>query len=263
MKISIIGCGWLGLPLGKHLAALGHQVVGSTTSEDKFAEIEEAGIKPVLFKLSPMPLGKAFNVLFDSEIVFINIPPGRKTNPPEYYTEQIKYLKYCIEESGVKQIIFISSTSFYPNTNNVVTKTTPHDFNNGSTKAVVWGEREIEKTTKPLLILRCGGLMGGNRVPGRWFSGKETKGAETPVNYTHRDEIIEVVENLLKEELPFKTQGIKNLVSPYHPSRREVHSATSKRYDFEPPKWIEPAVIPHKIVDSDFKETGLRSPVDY
>lgn len=263
MKVSIIGCGWLGLPLGKHLASKGHQVIGSTTSEGKFEEIRAASIQPVLLKLVPMPTGKNFNALFDSEAVIINIPPGRKTNPPEFYAEQIKYLTYLIDNSNVRRIIFISSTSFYPNTNDKVTTATPFDFEKGSTKAVVWGEREINKSSKELLILRCGGLMGKNRIPGKWFSGKETKGADTPVNYIHRDEIIRAIENELNDETQLAKQRIKNLVSPHHPTKRSVHLASSKRHGFDPPQWVEPFIIPHKVVVSDFSEMDLRSPADY
>jgi len=263
MKVSIIGCGWLGLPLGKHLASNGHEVIGSTTAQDKFKEIRAAGIQPVLLKLAPMPIGENFNTLFDSEAVIINIPPGRKTNTPEFYAEQIKYLTYLIDNSNVKRIIFISSTSYYPNTNSTVKVDTRFDFEKGSSKAVVWGEREIKKSGKELLVLRCGGLMGENRIPGKWFSGKETKGADTPVNYIHRDEIIKVIESELAEQYQSEKLRIKNLVSPHHPSRRAVHLATSKRYGFEPPQWVEPHTIPHKVVASDFSEMDLRSPVDY
>ena len=35
MKISIIGLGWLGLPLADHLIEQGYQVLGSTTSKEK------------------------------------------------------------------------------------------------------------------------------------------------------------------------------------------------------------------------------------
>ena len=97
MKISIIGCGWLGLPLGKFLAEQGHELLGSTTSEEKLALIEEAGVQPVLMKLSPMPMGKNFNKLFESELLIVNIPPRRKKNPPEYYMEQIKFLRYLVD----------------------------------------------------------------------------------------------------------------------------------------------------------------------
>jgi 3-hydroxyisobutyrate dehydrogenase-like beta-hydroxyacid dehydrogenase len=53
MKIAILGCGWLGFPLGKNLVAKGHQVVGSVTSEAKTIPLSEAGIQPVVLQLNP------------------------------------------------------------------------------------------------------------------------------------------------------------------------------------------------------------------
>ena len=32
--VAILGCGWLGLPLAKHLLAQGHRVLGTTTSPE-------------------------------------------------------------------------------------------------------------------------------------------------------------------------------------------------------------------------------------
>ena len=42
-KISILGCGWLGLPLAKALIENGFSVKGSTTSTDKLTALENAG----------------------------------------------------------------------------------------------------------------------------------------------------------------------------------------------------------------------------
>lgn len=263
MRISIIGCGWLGLPLGAHLAKKGHQVTGSTTSADKLTQLEQAGIAPVLFKLSPMPEGTSFNSLFQTDLLFINIPPGRKKNPPEFYEEQIKYLTYLINQHKVPKVIFVSSTSFYPSTNNWVDLDTSYDFEKGSGKAVVQAEKQISKVAADLIILRCGGLMGGNRIPGRWFAGKPTSGADTPVNYIHREDIISLVEQLISQE-PWE-QKVMNVVNPSHPTRKEVHEAMALKYGFEKPQWQAPNVIPHKIVKSSLAHFRLNypSPLDY
>lgn len=45
-KISILGCGWLGLPLAKALIENGFSVKGSTTSTDKLTALENDGITP-------------------------------------------------------------------------------------------------------------------------------------------------------------------------------------------------------------------------
>jgi len=259
--ISIIGCGWLGLPLGKSLAESGYQVLGSTTSPEKFEVIKESGIEPVLFKLDPMPVGESFNQLFNSELLIINIPPGRKSNTPHFYEEQVKYLKYRLKNSGVKRVIFVSSTSYYPNTNALVTTETPYDLANGSSEAVVKGEQQINSIDQELVILRCGGLMGKDRIPGKWFSGKETKGAQTAVNYIHQDDVVKVIHYLI-ENWP-KSQSVFNLVSDEHPSRKEVHEKMAGEYGFVPPIWIEPETVASKVVKSDFSEFNLKSPLEF
>lgn len=263
MHISIIGCGWLGLPLGKHLGALGHTVPGSTTNEQKLLLLSEAGIQPYLFRLSPMPTGKDFNALFKTDLLFINIPPGRKHNTPEFYEEQVKYLTYLINQHRVSRVIFVSSTSYYPNINDWVDTGTQHDFDRGSSRAVVQAEKQIRKANADLLILRCGGLMGGDRIPGRWFAGKPTAGASTPVNYIHREDIIHLVSQLVTK--PRWEQPILNVVNQNHPARKEVHEAMAEKYGFEKPIWQSPDLKDYKLVESDMEPFGLKypSPLDY
>ena len=46
--VSILGCGWLGLPLAKLLIAKGFNVKGSTTSEHKLHTLAQYGIASIL-----------------------------------------------------------------------------------------------------------------------------------------------------------------------------------------------------------------------
>ena len=50
-QISILGCGWLGLPLAKALLENGFLVKGSTTSVEKLSVLENSGIHPFLIAL--------------------------------------------------------------------------------------------------------------------------------------------------------------------------------------------------------------------
>jgi ketopantoate reductase len=43
--IGILGCGWLGVPLGKHLQQLDYTVKGSRTSESGVVELQKKGIE--------------------------------------------------------------------------------------------------------------------------------------------------------------------------------------------------------------------------
>ena len=50
--ISLLGCGWLGLPLAKQLIEKGYTVKGTTTTEDRMSVLECAGVVPYLPALS-------------------------------------------------------------------------------------------------------------------------------------------------------------------------------------------------------------------
>ena len=43
-KISILGCGWLGLPLAKSLLKKKHELKTSTTSPEKMEKLENLGL---------------------------------------------------------------------------------------------------------------------------------------------------------------------------------------------------------------------------
>lgn len=46
--IGILGCGWLGVPLGKYLQQLDYTVKGSRTSESGVVELQKKGNRGVL-----------------------------------------------------------------------------------------------------------------------------------------------------------------------------------------------------------------------
>lgn len=260
MKYSVIGCGWLGLPLAKHWVSMGHEVMGSTTTAKKLVLLKDMGITPFLLDLAK-PLKEDTQELFQTELAFINIPPQGKVQSPKTYANQIKVLVEALEKGGCTKIIFISSTSYYPNTNDWVTLKTTFDLGNGSKKAVVLAEESVKSFTGDVVILRSGGLMGKDRIPGQWFGGKKTEGADTPVNYIHQEDAIRIASEFLKEWPSGK--NIYNLVSPDHATRKSVHEAMAQKYGFEPPQWVQPVIKNFKIVESSFRDRQLRSPLEF
>ena len=75
-KISILGCGWLGLPLAKTLIEKGNSVKGSTTSIEKIIILKELEIEPYTISLSANEIKGNINSFLDqSEVLIINIPP--------------------------------------------------------------------------------------------------------------------------------------------------------------------------------------------
>ena len=62
LKIAIIGCGWLGLPLAKKLIKEIFIVKGSTTSKEKISVLKTEKIEPFLIDLNKK-LGKKSHTL--------------------------------------------------------------------------------------------------------------------------------------------------------------------------------------------------------
>ncbi len=51
MRVSICGCGWLGLPLAKQLVRDGYEVYGSNRDKNRAAQLTEAGIRGIALSL--------------------------------------------------------------------------------------------------------------------------------------------------------------------------------------------------------------------
>ena len=79
-SISILGCGWLGFPLAQSLVSEGFKVNGSTQTESKLTQLTEAGIHAFHLRLSPHEIQGDIAHFLQSDILILNIPPGRR-NP--------------------------------------------------------------------------------------------------------------------------------------------------------------------------------------
>jgi nucleoside-diphosphate-sugar epimerase len=245
MKISILGCGWLGLPLGKFLVAKGHVVKGSTTSTDKMPFIQRAGIEPFLLKFSPQIQAQLENDItqfLDSGILISCIPPRANKYGEDFHVQQIQSLIDNLSTSSVKSIIYTSSTSVYPELNREMTE----DDEVIENHALIKVENLLKSLPQNITILRCGGLMGGERIPAKYFAGKTINTGQTPVNYVHQYDVIQIITMILEKGFWNETY---NVVSPEHPMRKEVYLKNCEDLGFEKPIFEEPIEpIPYKII---------------
>ena len=243
MKISILGCGWLGLPLGKYLVEREHEVKGSTTSESKFPLLQKVGITPYLLQFSPAVEGEELSDFLQSEVLIICIPPRAGKYGEDYHIQQIQSLKAAFATSAIKNIVYISSTSVYPDLNKEVNENNIVNENSALIKV-----ENILKTLENIqtTILRCGGLMGYERIGAKYFAGKRINTGQTPVNYVHQDDVVAIITMILEKGF---WQETFNVVSPKHPLREEVFLKNCVDFGFEKPIFEEATeVIPFKII---------------
>nr|WP_319400139.1 hypothetical protein [uncultured Carboxylicivirga sp.] len=214
--ISILGCGWLGLPLGRELAMLGWTVNGSTTNKSKFNHLQESHIIPYLIDLNKHETNDVAS-FFQAEYLLINLPPSKLNDVFLQYAK----LKNYIDNGNCNKIIFISSTSAYGNMDGIATEETTENTNN-ELNSTLKLEQIILSLNKSTTIVRFAGLIGPGRHPGRFFSAeREIKNPNFPVNLIHLDDCIGVITTILQKE---EWNQIFNACADNHPTKKEFYT---------------------------------------
>ncbi len=257
-SISIIGCGWLGLPLGAFLIKKGFVVKGSTTRREKFSILKENGIHPFLIKAGEVLEGENLHSFFQSEILIINIPPGRRQ--PDVENIHPKEIKNIIEKAAsgtIEKIIFVSSTGVYGDSNSVVTEKDTPSPQSATGKALIQIEEFLQSDNRfETTILRMAGLVGDERKAGRFLAGKQNvHNGAAPVNLVHRDDCIRVIYEIIEQEL---WNELFNVCSDEHPTRKDFYIHQAKKQGFEPPNFSLNGEPTFKIVSNEKLKTVLK-----
>lgn len=249
-KVSIMGCGWLGLLLGERLAEAQYKVHGSTTSREKLSVLESVGIRPYLLRVGDQLEGTTGS-FFDTDLLILNIPPGRRRpDVAEKYPQEIRMVIERALSEGTRRLLFVSSTSVYPNANRVVTESETMEARKGSGLALVRTEKYLKSLPNlPLCILRFAGLVGGDRKAGRFLAGKKdlSRGA-APVNMVHRNDCIAIIRQIIREEV---FGEVFNVCADEHPSRKVFYRHQALKHGFEPPTFAEEATTDFKIISNE------------
>ncbi|MEY3647603.1 MAG: hypothetical protein RLZ13_485, partial [Bacteroidota bacterium] len=208
--------------------------LGSSTRPEKVEILRKRGLDAVQFSLTPAPEGMGYQRLFDSEILVITLPPRSRQGEGELYLQQLASLRELIADTEVKQVIFISSTGIYSNENKAVPYTEEEVSESTAGNAILYRAEALMGTpsTYQLTVLRMGGLMGADRIPGTYFSGKEQVVGHTRVNFIHQADAARMVAWVINQGLWNQTF---NGVAPEHPFRREVYAKNSSTLGILPP----------------------------
>lgn len=223
MKIGIIGCGWLGLPLALSLKKDGLDIVGTATSQMKVESLRQLGISSHLFDGTISAELK--DDLSTCEWVVITVPPTKNMDYLKVLSEIFKGL------NSKANVIYTSSIGVYQDVNGTVNEKSPVQQDH----VVARAEAFLKLQTNQLTILRLGGLVGNDRHPVKYLAGrKDLEGAESPVNLIDREDVIHAIQVLIKNEW---VGTLFNLVYPEHPSKKEYYSHMAKLKGLEQPEF--------------------------
>jgi nucleoside-diphosphate-sugar epimerase len=247
--VSILGCGWLGLPLAESLISKGYSVKGSTTNSGKLKVLTSKKIKSFLIGLNPDLQGDNVQDFFNSEILIIDIPPGGNEDKITYHKKQVESIIKEVKKSPVQKIIFISSTSVYGNENREVTEADVLNPEKESGKALkIVEEMLFNDETFDKTIIRFAGLIDSDRNPVKFFAGrKNIPGGNISVNLIHRKDCINIIYRIINQNV---WNEIFNACSDLHPSKREFYTAAARKFNMPEPEFIN-TNDGYKIVNSD------------
>lgn len=250
LRISLLGCGWLGYPLALNLIAKGFHVKGSTTSPEKLPMFKSAGIEPYLVQFDSSNPEPDLSEFLKADILIISIPPGRRSvDGLANYRKMAQLLRKHLEASQISKLIFISSTSVYAESNSVLNEFSEIAPETESGLVLAETEALFSELNIQVILLRLSGLIGPNRMPGRFFAGqKNVANGLAPVNMIHLDDAIALINCLIESE---GAQGVYLGCSPSHPTKIEFYTLAAKAEHLSPPNFI-PEKIKWKIISSEY-----------
>ncbi len=231
--ISILGSGWLGLPLAEHFITQGYQVHASTRSIDRLPELKR--IKAEAFIVDIDNLGDISQFL-QAGLLIINITCKNLTS----FTQLIKQ----IEQSTIKKVLLVSSTSVYDNLNTVVTEDQGAELKDSP----LWQIEQLfcHNAYFATTVVRFSGLVGYSRHPGRFFrSGKVVEQPDAPVNLIHRDDCIGITSAIIEQGV---WGEVFNGCAATHPSKREFYTHARKLLNLPAPEFAQTFKPAYKIV---------------
>ncbi|MGY5352199.1 hypothetical protein ACXGQW_06515 [Wenyingzhuangia sp. IMCC45533] len=229
---SILGCGWLGLPLAKRLVSHNFIVKGSTTTITKCETLLEANIQPYVLSIDDEIDGNLDHFL-KSDILLVNVPFRKQKAFLNTYKQLVKQ----IEKSTIHHVIFISSTSVYSDVNTVVTEDSETPVNPAKKELIDFENLFLNSQKFKTTIIRFAGLIGGNRHPGNFFKeGREVQNASAPVNLIHLEDCIGIIHQIVHQQ---KWNTVYNAAASTHPTKAEYYKQATLIMGKTPATFIE------------------------
>jgi nucleoside-diphosphate-sugar epimerase len=203
MRVLIVGCGYVGLPLGQALVAQGHIVVGVRRSSDADAELRAANIEPAHLDITRPDDFNKLNTKLNSPFDWIinTVASSRGGGPDDYrqvYYQGTRNLLDWLANHPPRKFVYTSSTGVYgQDDGSVVKESSPTDPSAPTAKVLLETEALLLAAAQnqfPAVILRVAGIYGPDR--GHLFNQYLKNEAVIPgkglrlLNMIHRDDLI-------------------------------------------------------------------------
>ncbi|MGD0614328.1 MAG: NAD-dependent epimerase/dehydratase family protein, partial [Verrucomicrobiota bacterium] len=200
MRVLIVGCGYIGVPLGAELVRLGHDVSGLRRSTSAQKDLLAAGIKPLVGDVSrPEDLA---GLPASFEWVVNCVASGGGGGADDYrrvYLEGTRNLIGWLGSATPLSFVYTSSTSVYgQNDASPVSEASPAEPPSETARVLVETEELLLEAAGqrrwPAVILRVAGIYGPGRGHGfRQYLKNEARiegNGRRFLNMIHRDDVV-------------------------------------------------------------------------
>lgn len=233
-RFTILGAGFLGLALAQKLKE-NYELKLSSSNNEKIQTLNDMDFSKVyLFNEHNL---ENLDQLLDTDYLFINYPPSKY----EDYLGFLEKIYKSTKSKNIEKVIFISSTSIYPNIEGLLDETMK--IETSVSQKVYDAENQVSQHSH--LILRVSGLTGAQRLAGKSRAGKVLNTQDKKVNLVHRDDVIDAVIFSLEKDL----EGIFNLCASQHPTYKELYESNAKKYGFETPIFKDKKEYKNRLID--------------
>ncbi|HTD65915.1 MAG TPA: SDR family oxidoreductase [Candidatus Limnocylindria bacterium] len=199
MRALIIGCGYVGLPLGAELARRGHEVFGVRRSAGSIQELQQWGITPVIADITrPEDFAKIPGP-FDWVVNTVSSSKGGVEDYRAVYLETTRHLIAWLGANPPRKYVYTSSTSVYAQTDGSwVTEESPAEPASETSRVLMETEQLLLQSAResnfPAMILRVAGIYGPER--GHLFQqylrgeARLAGNGSRLINMVHRDDVV-------------------------------------------------------------------------
>jgi nucleoside-diphosphate-sugar epimerase len=207
MRALIVGCGYVGIPLGAALVKKGHEVFGMRRSAAAESELKAVGIQPLLGDITRPDTLSCLPASWDWVVNTVSAGGG---GPPAYrqvYLEGTRNLVGWLKDRPPKKYIYTSSTGVYGQTDGSAVKEESPTVPAAETgRLLVETERVLIQAYRerrfPVVILRVAGIYGPGR--GHWFQqflkneARLEGHGDRLLNLIHRDDVVGIIVECLE-----------------------------------------------------------------
>ena len=211
MRVLIIGCGYVGLPLGAELVRQGLEVFGLRRNAAAAAEMESAGIKPLFGDITQADQLSGLPAHYDWVVDAVSASGGGLDEYRAVYLEGARHLVEWLGARPPRKFVYTSSTGVYGQTDgSAVDETSPTEPAAETARILVETEDVLLEAARrrgfPAVVLRLAGIYG----PGRGYWLKQYLKGEARIegdggrylNMIHRDDVVGAILAALRQGRP-------------------------------------------------------------